>query len=137
MEPFTADEIDALAARVEDQLASLRRGPGAAVARAAEGPPPTPAASPIANVAAAVGDSEATVLARLKAALRKDACQPGGILHEQWKTWRDLAAKDTVKSVAPVLVAMGLAGSPLATATVALSAYLIHIGLTAWCEGEG
>lgn len=85
-------------------------------------------------IAAASGEDPTTFLARFKRAAHRDLCEPGGLLHEQWRQWRDLTSKQMVKSFGGVLAGMGIAGAPLQTLTVALAVIVLHIGVRAVCE---
>ena len=73
---------------------------------------------------AATGEEATSFLARFKAAARKDLCEKGGVLHTQWAKWKDLANKDIVKTFGGILVGMGLSGSALQIAVVAIAVYI-------------
>jgi hypothetical protein len=80
-------------------------------------------------------DRRATsILARFKAAARKYLCEKGGVLHTQWTKWKDLANKDIVKTFGGILVGMGLSGSALQIAVVAIAVYVLYLGVEAFCR---
>jgi hypothetical protein len=62
------------------------------------------------------------------------SCEKGGILHTQWSKWKDLANKDIVKTFGGILVGMGLSGSALQIAVVAIAVYVLYLGVEAFCR---
>ena len=70
---------------------------------------------------------------------RKDLCLPGGVLHDQWKKWRDLESKAAVRVSYGWLAAMGIPAASLGPVAVAAAVFLINaalnIGIDTICEG--
>jgi 2-keto-3-deoxy-galactonokinase len=67
-------------------------------------------------------------------AAKKDLCLEGGVLNAQWKKYGDLENKDMLKTFSGILIGMGVSNALLATAVVAVSVIVIHIGIKAFCE---
>ena len=68
---------------------------------------------------------------------KQDLCEPGGILFEQWRRMKDLSSKKMLKTFGSVLAGMGLTAMPLQTVLVAVSVYVLHIGVETLCEEAG
>ena len=141
-DPFTPAELDLLSAEIDLQLRALH-GQGAALKRGdlrtealvhADSAAAAPGEAQLRAIAQATGEDAASFLARFRAAAHDDICKPGGILHTQWTKWKDLASKDALKTVGGVLVAMGLAGSALQIVAVAITVYILMLGLDAYCR---
>jgi len=71
---------------------------------------------------------------RFLQAVRKDLCEEGGVLHEQWKKWGDLSNEKVLQSFGAILVAMGLTGNALQTLAVASAVIVLHLGAKTICE---
>lgn len=131
-EVFSADEIERMTGEINAQMQELmatepaamrgKAGPGAQRQRAA--------------IAQATQQDAGTFLERFRAAARQDLCEQGGILYAQWKKYKDLASKDMLKTFGGILVGMGLAGSTLSTVAVAVSVYVLYLGVEAFCAGK-
>lgn len=130
---FTAEEIDRLSGEIDSQLREL----GSAGSGMVKGGSPAGAlgAKQRQAIEAATGEEAMSFLARFKQAARKDLCEPGGILHTQWSKWKDLANKDLLKTFGGILVGMGLSGSALQVAVVAIAVYVLYLGVQAFCAG--
>jgi hypothetical protein len=133
-EPFTDEQIDQLTVEINQQLQVL----------GAEDDPLYRAGAPRSRrverqrqaIAQATGQDAGTFLARFRAAARKDLCEQGGVLHAQWQKYRDLASKDMLKTFGGILVGLGLAGNTLIVVAVAVSVYVLYLGVEAFCAGE-
>lgn len=131
---FTPDEVESLTSELNRQLMDLAaEGPASQRARGAGKPH---AERQRKALEAATGQDAATFLARFRQAARKDLCEDGGLLHEQWKKYRDLASKDMLNRFGGILVGFGLAGSALQIAVVAVAVYVLYLGVQAFCAGE-
>jgi hypothetical protein len=131
-DPFTAQELEDLSARVNEQLRTLG-GPGTSFTRGLKKEQALGEAQRRA-IEQATGEDALTFLARFKKAARKDVCEPGGVLHTQWKKWKDIVNKDAIKTFGGILVGMGLSGSGLQIAVVAIVVYVLYLGIEAFCE---
>jgi hypothetical protein len=131
-DPFTPEDIAKLSAEIDAELRELG-APGTGLAR---GRTPTQALAEKQKraIEQTTGVEATTFLTRFKNAARKDLCDKGGILHTQWTKWRDLANKDIVKTFGGILVGMGLSGSALQIAVVAIAVYVIYLGVEAFCR---
>lgn len=134
MEAFTEDQLEILAARVDAQLLVLQRSQPV-------GFTPTDAKQvrDLAKfqrdaIAQATGDDPDDILKRVRQAARRDLCQPGGILYQQWQKWKEIATKDALKIFGGILVGMGLSGTVLQIVAVAVVVYVLHLGAEAFCH---
>jgi hypothetical protein len=131
---FTPEELDTLSAEIDRQLKALAVGKAEIFVRAGR-TPEQPAASPQrAAIEHATGEPATSFLARFRQAARRDICQPGGILHEQWVKYQDIANKDALKVVGRVLDEMKIKRGVLQGVAVAIIVYLLHLGLEAFCQ---
>ena len=135
-------QLDALADQVHDQLARLQATPGLGAFRAV-GPgregrlPPAPAQEEA--IERLAGEPFESFWQKYRRHLRRDLCLPGGMLHEQWKKWRDLETEPALRISYAWLAAMGLpiaSVAPLAVAeTVFLLDVVLKVGIETVCEG--
>lgn len=131
--PFTDQELDRMALDVERQLRVLHEPPLSISRSGAPATGPNPHLKEIERV---TGEPARSFLAKFKRAARKDICEPGGILNAQWVKFRDIAAKDALRTVGPILATFGLTAAPLQTVAVAVTVYLLHLGADAFCREE-
>ena len=61
-------------------------------------------------------------------------CKEGGELGKQWQKWGDIRNEDVLEKLGSVLLIMGYSGAALQILTVAISVYVIRVGLNAFCE---
>jgi len=133
--PFTDEQILQLSEEMERQLDELGN-PSFTHTKAGGDTLPELSKLPqkqLDAIEAATGEKPMTFLKKFKKAARKDLCEEGGVLYNQWKKWRDLTNDAVLKQFGAVLVGMGLAGNPLQITAVALGVMVIHIGLKAFC----
>jgi hypothetical protein len=131
---FTAEQIEQFTADINQQLQTLavtepadQRAGRAAHPRAAK---------QRTAIEHATGQDAATFLARFRQAARHDLCEPGGVLHTQWTKYRDLPSKNMLNTFGSILVGLGLSGSALHIAVVAIATYVLYLGVQAFCAGE-
>lgn len=129
--PFTQDDIARLSAEIDAQLNELG-APGTGSSRSG-GPKGALGAKQRRAIEKATGEDAMSFLARFKQAARQDLCEKDGILFRQWNKWKDIANEDMLKTFGGVLVGMGLSGSPLQTAVVAIAVYVLYLGVQAFC----
>ena len=89
-----------------------------------------------ATIEQVTGKNADDFLARLKRVARKDACEEGGVLYEQWNKWKDVTNKEVLKTFSGFLIALGLSGSALQVVLLAVTVYIIYLGLDAFCEDD-
>jgi hypothetical protein len=131
-DPFTLEDVAKLSAEIDAELRELG-APGTGVARGRTAKEALGDKQRRA-IEAATGEEATTFLTRFKNAARNDLCEKGGILHTQWSKWKDLANKDIVKTFGGILVGMGLSGSALQIAVVAIAVYVLYLGVEAFCR---
>jgi hypothetical protein len=74
-------------------------------------------------------------LQRFGRVTRRDICEEGGLLNQQWKKYQDLSSSSTVQVVAGALAGLGVVNVPMAVVPVAV--ILAHLGLRTFCEEYG
>ena len=142
--PFPSDaELAALARQVDDQLNALQSVPASQVRFRGVAPgeraelPAAPEQQAI--IERAAGEPFETFWQKYKRHARRDLCLPGGLLHEQWRKWRDLQSKDAVKMSLAALAGMGISMTNVPALAVAATVFLLNvvgkIGIEAVCEG--
>jgi hypothetical protein len=131
-DPFTPDELDDLSAKIDEQLRALG-APGTGLAKGLK-PAQALCEAQRQAIEKATGQDAMTFLARFKQAARKDVCKPGGIIYTQWNKWKDIANKDLLKTLGPILVGMGLSGSALHIVIIAVAVYVLYLGVEAFCQ---
>ena len=131
-DPFASEQIASLTDEINQQLHDLAFSEGDAMKRGNAFPRAQRQRQAIEQ---ATGQDATTFLARFREAARKDLCEQGGMLHEQWKRLRDLVSKDTLNTFGGILIGMGLSGTALQIVAVALTVYVLHLGAEAFCAG--
>lgn len=140
-DPALSDaQLDALAREVDDQLLTLRDAePEPDSAKHTRQPRIPAAAKQRSVIEFASGEKFETFWQRYLRHARKDICLPGGLLHDQWKKWKDLESKSAVKVSYGVLAGMGISAASLGPVAVAASVFLINVllnvGIETLCEG--
>lgn len=136
-------ELAELVRQVDDQLNALQtvtaariRIRGAPSGECAELPG---APEQQAVIERATGEPFETFWQKYKRHARRDLCLPGGLLHEQWRKWRDLQSTDAVKMSLAALAGMGISTANIPVLAVAATVFLLNvvgkIGIEAVCEG--
>jgi hypothetical protein len=131
-DPFTPEDVAKLSAEIDAELRELG-APGTGLLRGRTAKEALGGKQKKA-IEKATGEDATSFLARFKNAARKDLCEKDGILHTQWTKWKDLANKDIVKTFGGILVGMGLSGSALQIAVVAIAVYVLYLGVEAFCR---
>lgn len=132
-------ETERLAAEVEAQLRALPTSQGGAVSK---GPGEDELAKKrreleaqwqlVAQVAEEPTDG---FLRKFGRVTRRDICEEGGLLNQQWKKYQDLSSSSTVQVVAGALAGLGVVNVPVMVVPVAV--ILAHLGLRTFCEEYG
>ena len=141
--PLSDTELSLLAREVDEQLEALRAAEPVSGIESKSwfgASRQNPAAEQQrAVMEAASGEKFETFWQKYLRHARKDLCLPGGMLHDQWKTWRDLETKAAVRVSYGWLAIMGIPSASLAPVAVAASVFLINaavnIGVDTICEG--
>jgi hypothetical protein len=134
--PFDSATVDALASRIDQELAQLQQTPSLSVQRSLE-EPDAPLAKQASEIEKITQQPVRGFLKKFRRAAKVDLCEKGGVLNAQWQQWKDLASGDVVKNFSPLLLAMGFSGVLLEALVVSIAVIVIHIGLKAFCEEFG
>jgi pyridoxine 5'-phosphate synthase PdxJ len=143
MDRFPSDsDLAAMANQVDEQLHALKTGRHATspFRGSHSGPAELPKApAQQAEIEQLTGESIETFWKKYKRSARRDLCMPGGLLHEQWRKWRELQSRDAVKVTLGVLAGMGISTVNITPLAVAATVFVINvvttIGVEAVCEG--
>jgi hypothetical protein len=90
-----------------------------------------------AAIAQATQEDADGFLKRFARVAKRDVCDDGGLLNQQWKLYQDLSRSDTVKVVGGVLAGMGIANPTIATIVLPIGVILTHLTLRTFCEEYG
>jgi len=133
---FDNQQLDQLAAQVEDELRTLAQPPSAFESKGGsrDDRPKTMPAKQRQTVETVTGESLESFWAKFKRAAQKDLCEKDGVLNQQWKKYGDLNKKDTLRSFAAILATMGFSGNALSMLVVAVVVITLHIGIKAVCD---
>lgn len=108
---LTDAEWDRLAIQVDDQLKSLHASPPNVVGGFKGGPGGSDLPDALEQrrlIEAVTGETFEGFWQKYRRHLHKDLCLPGGMLHEQWRKYRDVESKSAVRVSYAWLAAMGI-----------------------------
>jgi hypothetical protein len=88
----------------------------------------------IEHAAAEPADSFLRKFARVA---RRDVCEEGGLLNQQWEQYQDLSRADTLAVVGGALGLLGLANPVVTAIAVPVTVIILHLGLRTFCEEYG
>ncbi|MDM8566436.1 hypothetical protein QUF74_12405 [Candidatus Halobeggiatoa sp. HSG11] len=136
---FTTEEIAILSAQMDEQLRELRDQEKHLQFGASK------SASPIDNeeqilekqrqqIAENTQEAPDTFLHKYGSQAKDALCKESSELSKQWQKWGDLRNEDVLEKLGSVLLIMGYSGAALHILTVAISVYVIRVGLNAFCE---
>lgn len=131
--PFSDDEIALLSEQIDAQLMELHRD-GRQAPMKGEDPLTDLPSRQREVVENTVGEDAESFLVRFRDAVKRDLCEPDGLLYKQWERWGDLSNKEVLKTFGAVLAAMGFTGSELQMLVVAVTVVVLHVGLRAFCD---
>ena len=139
MQTLSEEELDGLAAQVDAQLNALYAAPDSFGPASKGGKRKLPTApKQQALIEHATGEAFETFWQKYVRHARRDLCLSGGLLHDQWKKWKDLNSKDAVKTSYLWLGAMGIQQASIGPVAVAATVFLLNvllkIGIEAICE---
>ncbi|WP_339137667.1 MAG: hypothetical protein WGN25_06135 [Candidatus Electrothrix sp. GW3-4] len=135
--PFSPDQLEALCLDMDEQLKELRNSPSfLSESKAAQQPEQLPERTPKQwqIIAVVTREDPQSFWQRFKQAAHSDLCEEGGVLHAQWRRYRNLSSKAVLESFGALLVAMGFSGNALQVLAVALGVIVMHLGCTAICK---
>lgn len=138
MNPFTDAELQTLSAEIDSQLIELAKAPaGVGIHKHLGQTVPSKQKQQLEQVIeqdlGAKEDAD-SFMKRFTRAAKQDLCVEGGVLYGQWKKYGDLENEAMLKTFGGILIGMGVSDTWLATAVVAVSVIVIHIGIKAFCE---
>ena len=88
-------------------------------------------------IVVATGEEAEGFLRKFGRASRRDLCEEGGVLYEQWKKYADLENEKTIGFVSGIVGAMGLTGGAAAGVAIAVTVIMLHLGVKTMCEEYG
>lgn len=77
-----------------------------------------------------------SLLQKLNRVIRKDLCEEGGLLKEQWNTLRYMKKKDLISIIGTGLTVIGVTEGA-ALLVVPASVIILHLGARTFCEEYG
>jgi 16S rRNA C1402 N4-methylase RsmH len=139
MSLFTEQELQTLAAEIDQQLSELAHQPsvdGGNVKGIKHSKKAIPSQQKQ-QLEHAIQEDADSFMTKFARAAKQDLCVEGGLLYAQWKKYGDLDNQDMLKTFGGLLVGLGVSSAFLAMAVVAVSVIVIHIGIKAFCEDCG
>jgi hypothetical protein len=137
--PFTTDQLASLSLQIDQQLAQLR-DEEPAISRTGKEliKQDIPNRLPVQWQAVSIVTKEEprSFWRRFRKAAHSDLCDEGGVLHAQWKKYRDLSSRSVLESFGAILAAMGFSGNALQVLAVAAGVIVLHLGCKVVCEEE-
>jgi hypothetical protein len=136
MNHFTEQELQTLSAEIEQQLNELANNqPDVGVSKAVKGHgKKIVPRKQKQQLEQATGENADSFLKTFARAAKKDLCEEGGLLHEQFEKLGDLSNKSMLVTFGGVLAGMNVATVALPAVAVTVSVIVIHIGIKAFCE---
>ncbi len=138
MNHFTDAELQSLSAEIDSQLIELAQAPAAVgihkhLGHTVPAKQKQQLEQVIEQDLGAKEDAD-SFMKKFTRAAKQDLCIEGGVLYGQWKKYGDLENEAMLKTFGGILIGMGVSNAWLATAVVAVSVIVIHIGIKAFCE---
>ncbi len=88
-------------------------------------------------IVAMTGEEAEGFLRKFARASRRDLCEEGGVLYEQWKKYTDLENEKTIAFVGGIVGTMGLTGGAATGVAIAVTVVMLHLGVKTICEEYG
>jgi hypothetical protein len=88
-------------------------------------------------ITVATGEEAESFLRKFGRASRRDLCEEGGVLYEQWKKYADLENEKTIAFVGGIVGTMGLTGGAATGVAIAVTVIMLHLGVKTMCEEYG
>lgn len=137
MNHFTDAELQTLSAEIDSQLMALAKDPANVSTHKHIGYVPSQQKQQLEQVIEqdlGIKEPADSFMKKFARAAKQDLCVEGGVLYGQWKKYGDLENEKMVNTFSGILIGMGVSNAFLATAVVAVSVIVIHIGIKAFCE---
>lgn len=133
---FTAQDLQALSAEIDNQLSDLEtestleegnvRG-----SKKAKKAIPHKQKQQLEQI---TGEAAETTLKKIGRVVKDDLCKEGGLLYKKWQQLGDLDNKTLLLAFGEVLSGMGFTAIALQTAAVAVSVIAVHLSIKYFCE---
>jgi len=133
---FTAEELAAMSAQVDEQLSQLPKkaitsGPVRGEQEEAEEKLLEKQRKEIEDYTKENAD---IFLQKFGNKAKEVLCKEGEELNKQWQRWGDLRNEDVLEKLGTILAVMGFAKASLQMLAVAITVYLLRIGLNVFCD---
>jgi hypothetical protein len=136
MSLFSEAELTQLSAEIDMQLRSLRQSDDAVAKSGTPKELETILAKQMEVIAQSTKEPPRTVLQKIYPFLKRQLCEEGGELNEQWKTYGSLNNKDLLKQLEGGLIALGLTDQ-LPKVMVVIAVIILRLGVRFICEEFG
>jgi len=138
MNPFTDQELQILSAEIDNQLREVENNPASeGISKATTYGKKIVPSKQKQEIEQATGEEAESYLKKFARAVKKDLCEEGGILHDQFEELGNLSKKSMLVTFGTVLAGMNVATIALPAVVVAVSVIVLHIGIEAFCEECG
>lgn len=135
MNPFTDQEVQTLSAEIDNQLRELENAPASeGISKAVTYGKKNLPTKQKQELEQATGEEAESYLKKFARAAKKDLCEEGGILYDQFEELGNLSNATMLTTFGGILASMSLATVSLPTVAVALSVIVIHCGIKAFCK---
>ena len=136
---FSAEQVREMSIEVDRQLGAARGMPIADEKDAIDELRMLRSQLRVQNDAIVVATEEEadSFLRKFARVARRDVCEEGGLLNQQWEKYQDLGREDTLVVVAGALGLMGLANPVVVAIAVPITVIILHLGLRTFCEEYG
>jgi len=129
-ETFTAEQIAALSADIDKQLADLERGFKAGRIKGDD----EELAKQYQDIKEYAKEEPTVFLGRFGRKAVNVLCSEDSVLYRQWEKFGDLRNEDVLEKFGAVLTVMGFTEIGLQVISVAVSVCALRIGIKAFCE---
>jgi hypothetical protein len=135
MNPFTHQQLQTLSAEIDNQLRELKNAPASeGISKAVTYGKKNLPTKQKQELEQATGEEAESYLKKFARNAKKDLCEEGGILHDQFEELGNLSNATMLTTFGGILASMSLATVNLPTVAVAVSVIVIHIGIKAFCK---
>jgi len=135
-EIFTAEELATLSAQVDEQLSQLRERAirSGAVRTGQEEPEEKLLEKQRKDIEDNTKENADTFLQKFGNKAKEILCKEGSELNRQWQKYDDLRNEDALEKLGMILAVMGFAKASVQVLAVAITVYLLRIGLNVFCD---
>jgi hypothetical protein len=135
MNLFTDAELQTLSAEIDQQLNELKTDSASEEGntRHTGHTPKTVPSKQKQQLEQATGESADSFMKKFTHAAKKDLCEEGGLLHDQFEEMGNMSKKSMLVIFGGILSGIGLPAAAIQTTVVAVSVIVLHIGIKAFC----